>query len=543
MGILIQCVQYAIMNAIFHSLWTSMVLAVVVFLAGKVIKSSDKRYLLYMSCQVLIGLVFIWTFVINLNVHSNTLLEPEAISIISIENSTFEISESPQATHAFDRLQAMFTQNIGFRNYGSVIWIAGWLLFSILYILQFRSALSLKSSSAIANEELQGILERVKRAYGWTKDIELRCSDKIVSPFMTGVLKPVIYMPISIQTHLSSEQIEVVLAHELAHIRRHDFLMKMIQNFIHSLLFFNPIIWWLTGLIDREREYCCDDEVFKFQNDPIKIADTLVSVSRSHLVLSSMNLRFSSSPNETMKRVKRLFNPNQKFSFNMNYLISIYSIISICSIWALQSNTDQVYLQEKEEQKQEILHDGDCKIVAGVKTRNGKKLYGTKSTFTYDDLGREKKWYYYYEDGSLSYANESIYDSEGRRIKYLHYNSKDELDSYYQFTYDDRGFEQSMEHYNLNDELLDQWIYTTDQEGKIIRQEKRNPNGTLRSTLKYEYQDELLLRKNIYNPNDKLISYMEMTYDDKGLERTFGIYDASGREKYKFLWTYECKEN
>ncbi len=100
-----------------------------------------------------------------------------------------------------------------------------------------------------------------------------------------------------------------------------------------------------------------------------------------------------------------------------------------------------------------------------------------------------------------------------------------------------------MKHYSLTDDLLDQWIYATDDSGKIIKEERRNPDGKLRSVWRYQYNDqEQLIRKDIYSIHDKLLSYMEMTYDDSGYEKTFGLYRADGREKWKYQWHRQCKE-
>ena len=84
-------------------------------------------------------------------------------------------------------------------------------------------------------------------------------SDRIIVPMVIGILRPVILLPITFSTGLSTEQIELILRHELAHIRRLDPMVNLIQRVIEALLFFHPVTWWISHLIRVERENCCDE--------------------------------------------------------------------------------------------------------------------------------------------------------------------------------------------------------------------------------------------------------------------------------------------
>ena len=78
-------------------------------------------------------------------------------------------------------------------------------------------------------------------------------------PTVIGWLRPVVLLPVSCLTGLSPEQIEAVLCHELAHVRRHDYLVSVVQSVIETLLFYHPAVWWVSKQIRRERECCCDE--------------------------------------------------------------------------------------------------------------------------------------------------------------------------------------------------------------------------------------------------------------------------------------------
>lgn len=105
------------------------------------------------------------------------------------------------------------------------------------------------------------------------------CCDRMVMPVVVGLIRPVILVPTSILTELSAPQIESLLLHELAHIRRYDHLMNFLQRLVESLLFFHPGVWWLSQRISIEREHCCDDLVLQWGSEPCNYAESLVRVS------------------------------------------------------------------------------------------------------------------------------------------------------------------------------------------------------------------------------------------------------------------------
>jgi hypothetical protein len=106
--------------------------------------------------------------------------------------------------------------------------------------------------------------------------VDLRISERISSPMAMGVVRSVILLPVSALTSLSPEQLEVVLAHELAHIRRADYLWNMLQTLIETLFFFHPAVWWVSRNLRRQRELCCDDAALECCADPLTYATALL---------------------------------------------------------------------------------------------------------------------------------------------------------------------------------------------------------------------------------------------------------------------------
>ena len=103
-------------------------------------------------------------------------------------------------------------------------------------------------------------------------------SAAVAVPVVVGYLKPVVLVPVQVLTGLDSKQIELVLAHELAHVRRADYLANLIQSFVESLLFFHPAVWWVSSGIRVEREFCCDDLAVAVAGNELSLARALTEL-------------------------------------------------------------------------------------------------------------------------------------------------------------------------------------------------------------------------------------------------------------------------
>jgi hypothetical protein len=115
---------------------------------------------------------------------------------------------------------------------------------------------------------------------GITRPVSLRLSRRACGPFVVGVVRAVIVVPVSALTALSPAQLEAVLAHELAHIRRADFLWNILQTIVETLFFFHPAVWWIGRRLRAERELCCDDMALAACGDPVTYATALVALER-----------------------------------------------------------------------------------------------------------------------------------------------------------------------------------------------------------------------------------------------------------------------
>src|SRR6185369_15918968 len=131
-------------------------------------------------------------------------------------------------------------------------------------------------------------------ADGWQRRLERLCEGLRLSravvllesclvdvPMVMGFVRPVILMPVGLLAGLSTSQVESILIHELAHIRRWDYVVNLLASVVEGLLFYHPAVWWVSKQISAERENCCDDVVVELKGDARAYAATLATLERN----------------------------------------------------------------------------------------------------------------------------------------------------------------------------------------------------------------------------------------------------------------------
>ncbi len=133
-------------------------------------------------------------------------------------------------------------------------------------------------SLAAAPSPWQVTTERLSVQLGLSVQVHVVESTLVDVPAAIGWLRPVILLPLAALANLTPSQVEAILAHELIHIRRHDYLVNLAQTVAETLLFFHPAVWWVSGQIRAEREHCCDDVAVQVCGDPVDYAAALTEL-------------------------------------------------------------------------------------------------------------------------------------------------------------------------------------------------------------------------------------------------------------------------
>lgn len=182
-----------------------------------------------------------------------------------------------------------------------------------------------------ATPALKAKLQQLSNALDIQKAIGLVESAMVQVPTVIGHLKPVIIMPASALTGLSPEQIEAILAHELAHIKRCDYLVNLLQTVVEILGFYHPAVWWVSHKIRIERENCCDDIAVSLCRDRVCYAKALTMMEE--IRSSQPALAVAASGGILFDRIRRLLGKDHANDTKKSWLVPVASILTITFIF------------------------------------------------------------------------------------------------------------------------------------------------------------------------------------------------------------------
>ena len=160
------------------------------------------------------------------------------------------------------------------------LWVVGspltffWLACGLMGAERLR-----RRSRLLTDRESAELCGRLALALGITRRVGLAACDRLAAPVLVGILRPLILLPAAAMSGWSPDQLEMVLLHELAHVRRRDNLVNLLQRLVESVLFFHPAVWIVSGWVRREREHCCDRVVVERTGRPRAYVETLLSLS------------------------------------------------------------------------------------------------------------------------------------------------------------------------------------------------------------------------------------------------------------------------
>lgn len=331
-------IMYALGWALIHSLWQGAIIAMLLVLAFLTFRkaSAQFRYRLSISSLVFVFILFVGTFLTIFQAQSLTSKEnffftdnEEVIELVINNN----ISVSAEET-SFLVVYADY-----FNTHLPVI-VTLWLLGMVIFTLRFLGGLAYTQRLRYHHNtpmsfEMEEVLNEIKINLGIKQKVQLVESSLINVPMVIGYLKPLILMPLGIANCLSINEIEAILAHELAHIKRYDYLVNIIQSIIETILFFHPAVWWISGEIRRERENCCDDLALQI-TDSLTLAKALANLEQFKINFINqrkpqLSMAAIGKKNQLLNRIRRVLNQPQH---NQNSLRGLFAacILVVCFV-------------------------------------------------------------------------------------------------------------------------------------------------------------------------------------------------------------------
>jgi uncharacterized protein (TIGR03435 family) len=164
------------------------------------------------------------------------------------------------------------------------IWLCGFLAILLHYLLKGRRlTLSLRKAEALRNGRALDVWRIIDISDRIRKRIRLVSSPFSMEPGVFGVFRPILLLPQGIVDRLTDSELEAIIAHEIAHVRRHDNLFAVIHMLVESLFWFHPMVWWIGAKLVQERENACDEEVLKLGKNPQSYAEGILKVCEFYL--------------------------------------------------------------------------------------------------------------------------------------------------------------------------------------------------------------------------------------------------------------------
>ncbi|MCF7956118.1 MAG: right-handed parallel beta-helix repeat-containing protein [Phycisphaerae bacterium] len=266
--------------------------------------------------------------------------------------------------------------------YLAIAWIVGVLVLSVWHLGGWAQLRRLRRVMVKPVDDLiADKLARLARSLAVKRTIEIVESALVTVPTVIGAFKPVVLLPASALTGLSAEQLEMILAHELAHIKRNDYLVNLIQTAIDILLFYHPAAWYVSRKIRAERENCCDDIAVRVTGDSLKYARALTTMEE--IKAANRRLAVAATGGNFFDRIARLVGKEESRKSKpawqtvvITMLVIFAAVLPLC--FAMNTKGSQPANSESvlDNQKYVPLVYGDGELVlAGKKIKSFEDLY------------------------------------------------------------------------------------------------------------------------------------------------------------------------
>jgi len=165
-----------------------------------------------------------------------------------------------------------------------LVWFAGAIaMLSTSFVERRRIAAIVRAGVPVDSGPEVEALRRLERRAGVSRPVAMVVSDAPLEPGVFGIVRPVLMWPASIGAYLNAEQLETILAHEVAHVRRRDNLAAAIQMVVEAIFWFHPLVWWMGARLVEERERACDEDVVGAGGEPAVYAETILTACRVFL--------------------------------------------------------------------------------------------------------------------------------------------------------------------------------------------------------------------------------------------------------------------
>jgi len=310
-----------------HFLWQGLLVAIVLKSALLIFNSNKPqlRYALSALAMLVNLLLPIITFII---IYQTEVTSVNTLASSLALNEFIQELKQPDALFTYRELTETLPLLL---PYLSVLWLATITLLASKLLIEISTVSKLPKQGTVApNDELKSRFDKLVKQISLNVTPRLLISLKVEVPMAIGWLKPVVLLPATMITGLNNAQLEMLILHELAHIRRHDYLVNFLQTLVEILLFFHPAVLWVSKQMRNEREYCSDDIAVQHCGNAIAYAHTLADTAslctktHNHTI---PNMAMAASGGDLKQRVIRLVDHHCAPSNNISKWFASATII------------------------------------------------------------------------------------------------------------------------------------------------------------------------------------------------------------------------
>jgi bla regulator protein blaR1 len=214
----------------------------------------------------------------------------------------------------------------------SLLYVCG-LLLQFTRLMYGREQIKALKKTLIPDQKLTAQVKALADRLRISKPVQAGISNLATVPCVADYLKPVLFLPATLFTCLSAQEVEAILVHELAHIKRHDHLVNYFQQLITAVMFYNPFVWLTDRLISAERENCCDDIVVTLTGQPLHYAYALLKLQEAQQQPAALALSATGKDHKLLNRIQRIMTTKKPAGNVRQLALSLVLLTgSICSI-------------------------------------------------------------------------------------------------------------------------------------------------------------------------------------------------------------------
>lgn len=305
-AIVANSVLQAIAFAILNSFWQMALLWLIYTVVCYLVKLSARTKFIFATTLYLGGFVwFLYTLACYL-IYAENILNTS----ILLHPTYFLQDSSPFNIDSFiTYIQAYFIKFNYLLPYLSIVYVLTVFLLFIKLILEYNKTQDLKYFQIQkVNAEWRLFVKQTAAILGIKKEVKVYLSEQVSTPLTIGFFKPIILVPLASLNKLTSYQMEAVLLHELAHIKRYDYLVNIILCFIDIIMFFNPFSRLIKIQLQNERENCCDDWVLQFKYNSQLYSDALLQIASLNTKSVLFGMPALQGKTNLLNRIRRMNN-------------------------------------------------------------------------------------------------------------------------------------------------------------------------------------------------------------------------------------------